>query len=352
MDFGLAEPITRDLAEAARNNLTGYVPLPLRKELRVATAEYQARKHGWEIDPKQVFALPDVLAGLIDVMSHWLRPGSKVIAITPCYMPFLLLPEVHHREIIEVPMVEDASGWRLDLDDLDAAFRAGGELLIFCNPQNPIGKVYTRAELEGICEVVARHGGTVFSDEIHAPLIYDGLQHIPYASLNETAARHTVTSFSASKAFNTAGLKCAQMVLTNPDQQAWAAARDLEHEPSALGTIANIAAYREGDPWLADVLAYLDGTRHAIADWTAELLPEARICVPDATFLAWLDLSAYELGDHLGIWFRSHASVAFQDGIECGQGGRGHVRLNFGTPRPIVRTILERMADAIATRGA
>ncbi|MDR0435463.1 MAG: aminotransferase class I/II-fold pyridoxal phosphate-dependent enzyme [Propionibacteriaceae bacterium] len=349
-DFGLAPAIETALCKASQQRLTGYVPVELRALVKQTAVEYQARRHDWHISATQVFTLPDVLAGLIDVMTHFMRPGTKVIVPTPNYMPFVALPEVHHRDIIQVPLRRDDTGFHLDLADLAAAFAAGGELLILCNPHNPIGKVYTRAELEGISQVVAANNGLVFSDEIHAPLIYDGARHIPYASISEVAAHHTVTAFSASKAFNTAGLKCAQMVLTNPQQQQWAIARDLEHEPGVLGVLANIAAYRDGDAWLADELAYLDGNRHLVLERITAGLPAARMLPPQATYLAWIDLTAYQLGDDLAQWFREHAQVAITNGGDCGEAGRGHIRLNFATPRPVLDEMLERIVRAVAAR--
>jgi cystathionine beta-lyase len=346
-DFGLAPPIEAVLRKASQQRLLGYVPIELRALVKQCAAEYQARRYGWQVAPTQVFTLPDVLAGIIDVMTHFMRPGSKVIVPTPNYMPFVALPEVHRREIIQVPMRRSETGFRLDLDDLDAAFHAGGELLIICNPHNPIGKMYTRDEMLGICEVVDANRGQVFADEIHAPLTYDGRRHIPYASIGDTAAQHTVTAFSASKAFNIAGLKCAQMVLGNPEQQQWAIARDLEHEPSVLGVLANIAAYQEGDAWLADELDYLDGNRHLVVNRIRAELPKARILLPEATYLSWIDLSAYDLGDAPVKWFLEHAQIAVTDGNDCGAAGRGHIRFNFATPRPVLSEMLDRIIRAV-----
>ncbi|MDR1355327.1 MAG: aminotransferase class I/II-fold pyridoxal phosphate-dependent enzyme [Propionibacteriaceae bacterium] len=346
-DFGTAPEIETALRQAATQRLLGYVPLQLRALVKQSAAEYQLRRYGWNISAAQVFTLPDVLAGITDVMTHFMQRNSKVIVPTPNYMPFLQLPEVHHREIIQLPMRRTDNGFHLDLADLNSAFQAGGELLVICNPHNPIGKVYTRRELESICEVVAANGGQVFSDEIHAPLIYPGATHIPYASINDTAAHHTITAFSASKAFNTAGLKCAQMVLSNPEQQQWAIIRDLEHEPSVLGVLANIAAYRESDAWLAEELEYLDGNRHLVLDLITTELPNAQMLLPQATYLAWVDLSAYQLGDRPADWLREHAAVALTDGSDCGDIGRGSIRLNFATPRPILATILKRIIDAV-----
>jgi len=353
MDCGLAPPVKAALEDAVRRELTGYVPRQLRDELCVATSEFVSQRYGWTIDPAQVFGIPDVVTALNDVLTFWSEPGGAVIVPTPAYMPFPHLPLNYGRRVIELPMRRTADGWTLDLNDLDAAFNDGGRLLILCNPHNPIGKVYGHRELLGICEVVEDHDGQVFADEIHAPLVFDApaRRHIPYASLNAVAAAHTVTAFSASKAFNVAGLKCAQMVLTNPVQLAWRQAHDLDQEPGVLGVAANIAAYRQGWDWLAEVLAYLDINRHLLVQLVAQVLPGVKMRQPEGTYLAWLDVSALDLGDSPAAFFRDWAGVALTEGSECGQAGRGCVRLNFATPTRVLRQMIDQMAGALTAAG-
>ncbi len=284
-------------------------------------------------------------------MTHWLPAGSGIIMPTPCYMPFVDLPGAFGHRLIELPMLADDTGWQMDLDALDAAFAAGARLLVLCNPHNPIGKAYSREELEQVCQVVERHGGLVFSDEIHAPITFPGVQHVPYASISDTAAQHTVTAMSASKAFNLAGLKCAQMILTNDAHQRFYTSQGhgLPYESSPFGMAANIAAFTQGDQWLGEVLEYLDGNRALLAELVAELLPQVRLTAPQATFLAWLDCRGLGLPDA-----RRHfldAGVALTDGADCGQAGRGGVRLNFALPRPILRQTIELMADSLKRAG-
>ena len=238
-------------------------------------------------------------------------------------------------------MAATETDWQFDLEGLDREFAAGARLLVLCNPHNPIGKVYTRPELEQICAVVERHGGMVFSDEIHAPLTYPGVRHVPYATINEVAAAHTVTAMSASKSFNLAGLKCAQMILTNDAlQDFWTGqGHGLPYESTPIGMATNIAAYREGGAWLAEVLDYLAGNRRLVTELVGELMPQVRMIEPDATFLALLDCRELGLDDPRQHFLR--AGVALTDGAECGYAGRGHVRLNFALPRPILRRAVE-----------
>jgi cysteine-S-conjugate beta-lyase len=268
-------------------------------------------------------------------------------------MPFLELPGLLGREILAVPATRVDGRPALDLDGIDAAFRAGGELLVLTNPHNPLGRVFTADELCAVCEVVDRHGGRVFADEIHAPLVYPGHEHVPYATVSPTAARHAVTGTSASKAWNLPGLACGQLILSNDaDRAAFACLPTAAtHGTSPLGVIAAAAAYTEGGLWLDGVLAHLDGNRRALAPLLAEHLPDARFDRPGGTYLAWLDLRALGLGDHPAEVLRVRTGVALVDGALCGTPGRGHARLNFATPRPVLELLVRRLADGVRPRS-
>jgi len=222
MDFGAAPAILDALAGLSADANFGYLPQFLADELAMACADFTKRRYGWDVDPALIHHVPDVLKALEIAITHFSRPGSPVILPTPAYMPFLSLPVFLGREIIQVRMRDDAGFFTLDLEAIEDAFRAGGHLLIFCNPYNPLGRVFTPQEMTQLTEVVDRHHGRVFADEIHGPLVYPGKRHIPYASTSDAAAAHALTATSASKAWNLPGLKCAQVILTNdPDRQRW-----------------------------------------------------------------------------------------------------------------------------------
>ena len=204
--------------------------------------------------------------------------------------------------------------------------------------------------------MVEANGGRVFADEIHAPLIYPGAAHVPYASLSGVTAAHAVTGTAASKGWNLPGLKCAQFLLSNDqDAAAWAErGSTFEHGASTPGVQAATAAYRAGGPWLGDVVAYLDGSRALLADLLAEHLPEVGYRPPEGTYLAWLDCRDRSgdrgTGASPAEFFLAKARVMLTDGAACGAAGRGHVRLNFATPRPILTEIVRRMAGATSGR--
>lgn len=349
MDFGTAPAVTAALHEAVDRQLFGYLPGTERRALSAACAAWQADQHGWSVDPDDVHPMPDVLQAL-EVAARWLsEPDRPIILPVPAYMPFLQLPALLDREILTVDLVPNGNRYVYDLDALDAAFAAGGQLLVLVNPHNPTGRVLSRDELVAISEVVDRHGGRVLADEIHGSIVHPGHQHVPYASVSEAAAGQAVTATSASKAFNLPGLKCAQLILSNDEDRArwerfgWY----VTEATSTLGVVASTAAYRDGGPWLAEVLAYLDGNRRLLAELLDEHLPEARCLPPEGTYLAWLDLRPLDPPEDLADRLLADAGVAVVDGIRCGEPGRGHIRLNLATPRPVLREVVTRIGDAL-----
>ncbi|MFO7249721.1 MAG: MalY/PatB family protein [Actinomycetes bacterium] len=350
MDFGTAPPITRALHDAVDEGAFGYLPPRLVGRLAEACAEWYRTRYGWDVPASRIRPLPDVIAAFSATIQYFTRPGSPIILPTPAYMPFLTVPLAYGRQIIQVPMRDTPEGPRYDLDALDRAFAAGGHLLVLCNPHNPIGRVLTRDEMLAISEVVQRHDGRVFADEIHAPLVYPGHRHVPYASLSEVTAAHTITATSASKAWNLPGLKCAQIIFSNEaDLEIWFRVSGYaEFGTANLGMIANAAAYTAGGPWLDEVIGYLDGNRKVLAELLAEHLPQVRYTPPEGTYLAWLDCRGLGLEVRPAQFFADQADVILTGGEECGEAGTGFARFNFAMPRPIMRLAVERMAKAVA----
>jgi cysteine-S-conjugate beta-lyase len=350
MDFGAAPPILDALAGLSATANFGYLPPPLADELAGACSEFQRRRYGWEVDPALVHHVPDVIKAFEIAITRFSRPGSPIILPTPAYMPFLTVPGLHGREIIQVRMRDDDDGFfTLDLDAIAGAFRAGGHLLVFCNPYNPLGRVFTADEMAQLTAVVERHGGRVFADEIHGPIVYPGTRHLPYASTSAAAAAHTLTATSASKAWNLPGLKCAQVILTNePDRQRWDEMGFFAaHGASNPGVVANIAAFRHGEAWLDEVLGYLDDGRRLLADLIGRHLPQVRYRPPNGTYLAWLDCTALDLPGSPGELVTDRAHVTVVDGPRFGAGGAGSFRLNFATPHPILAEMVEHIAAAL-----
>jgi cysteine-S-conjugate beta-lyase len=282
--------------------------------------------------------------GALEVLSD---PGPVVLP-TPAYHPQLGVAGLSGRETWELPVDPAAESAMPDLDRLDDLFARGARTLLLTQPHNPLGHVHTRDQLEAVRDVVVRHGARVISDEIHAPLVLPGAEHVPYLSLDGTAD-HAVAVLAASKAFNTPGLRCAQIVTADQATRDRLLAEPLARNDSwsPLGEIAAVAAYREGDAWLASLVERLDQQRSLLARLLAEHLPAARMRPLQSTFLAWLDLRAYGHADPAAVALargrvRVEAGDRYQHGLE------GHVRVNVATSPERLTEIVRRLALALA----
>jgi cystathionine beta-lyase len=345
MDYDLAPPVAAVLHDAVRRGDTGYpVAAP---GLGEAYAGFAARRWGWAVDPAQVTAVTDVGVGVVEMLRVLARPGDAVVISPPVYPPFFeWVPETGNR-ILEVPLTCDESGYRLDLAALEAAFATHPAAYVLCNPHNPVGRVHTADELAALVRLARLHQVTIISDEIHAPLALPGATFTPLLAV-PGAAEVAVAVVSASKAFNLAGLKCAAVV-TASRRMAQAVERVLfapDDRVGHFGVLASIAAFTDGDPWLASLLTTLDARRSQLADLLRTHLPAIRWTPPQATYLSWLDCSHLGPDDEPRDLFLDKARVALEPGTRFGAAGAGHVRLNFATSPEILTEAVTRMAAA------
>jgi cystathionine beta-lyase len=345
MDYAPCPAVIDAVTAAVRVGRMGYPSRAAMGRLRTATAGFVGRRYGWELDPRLVIGTGDVMAGVMLALTT-LCEDAPVVVPTPAYPPFLEAVPLTGRELVTVPLDPDATHAVLDLERIESALSAGARTVLLCNPHNPWGRSWTPAELAGLRDVVRRHGARVVSDEIHAPLVLTGARHTAYASLDGTAD-HVTTLVSASKAFNLAGLKCAQIVAGS-----LADARPLgglpvvaNHGVSPLGIEANIAAYDDGGPWLDTALAHLAGNRELFAELVAEQLPRARMRPLEATYLAWIDLRAYAVEEPAALALE-RGRVMVRDGKDFGPGGAGHVRVNLATSRERVAELARRLGES------
>lgn len=366
-DFDTCPAVADAVRDAVDREYFGYPELGAgSRALADALASFTEARHGWTIDPANVTVVPDVVKGVVVAVDNLTAPGSGIVIPLPAYPPFQKVPAATRRPATYVPMGTGDNGEAVfDLEALERAFTAtdnpnGVGSMILCNPFNPLGRAFTADELREVTDLAARHNVRVISDEIHAPLVYSG-HHVPTATVSDTAAQITVTVTATSKGWNTAGLKCAQMITTNPDDT-----RDLGRlsnlvtgEASTIGLAAATAAYTDGREWLAEEVAYLEDNWRHLSTRLPEVLPGIRLPQEEATFLAWLDVSEVDrLRDADGAVttpaqrLRTLARVGFNEGTDFGPTGAGHVRLNFGTSREILDAALDRIADADLRSGA
>jgi cystathionine beta-lyase len=342
MDFDVAPVVRRAIEEAVAREDFGYVEADL-SPLTGACAAFQLAQYGWQVSEARIFPVADVLVGLAAAFAMHVPAGRPIVVPTPAYPPFFEIIELAGREPIPVPLLDNT----LDIDAIDRAFVSGAGAILLCNPHNPTGRVFTTGELGALADVVDRHGARVVADEVHAPLVFPGSRHVPYASLSDLTAAHAITVTSASKAFNLAGLKCAQVIASNHDDATrWRTRGVFEVPgPTPIGIAASVAAYRDGGPWLHDLVAYLDGNRRRLAELLADRMPAVGCRIPEATFLAWLDCAALGHVDPAR-FFLERAGVAVSDGPPFGPGCDQQVRLNFATSRALLDRIVGAMAAA------
>jgi cystathionine beta-lyase len=343
-----APAITAALHRAVELGDTGYTPPE--PGVAAAYAGFAQRRFGWNVDPKRIRTTCDVMMGVVEILRAVTRPGDRVVVTPPVYPPFFECVPEAGAVVERVPLVDTGASWQLDLDGIEAALAGGARAILLCNPHNPTGTVHTRETLAALADAAARYDAVVISDEIHAPLTNVGAVFTPFLDASPVAARVGYAVVSASKAFNLAGLKCALMVTGDDETDAVVRALpdEVEWRTGLLGAIAAVAAFApESDAWLDAQLAALDANRRMLADLLDRHVPGSRYRIPDAGFLAWVDLSELGWGDNPAVKILRDAGVALHFGPFFGEEGRGHVRINFGCSPEVLREAVERVGGLV-----
>ncbi|MBA3073786.1 MAG: putative C-S lyase [Anaerolineae bacterium] len=351
MDFQSPAAVIEALQERVAHGVFGYPLHP--QELRELVAARMLERYQWKISPKDMIFIPGVVPGFNLTCQLLTKPGESLLIQPPVYPPILNAAEKAGVRNIRAELVRQPDGsYAVDFEALEAAIEADTRCLIFCNPHNPVGKVYTRPELERIAHICLKHKLTIISDEIHSDLVFTGSQHIPIASLSDEVAKNTVTLIAPSKTFNIAGLSCAVMICSNHEllKKIENASHGLLGDVNLLGLTAAIAAYRDGGEWLAQTMQVLEGNLDYLTNFIQKRLPQIKMHKPDATYLAWLDCSELALEEGPYKFFLKKAKVALNFGDDFGEGGQGFVRLNFGCSRELLSEALDRMEKAVRER--
>jgi cystathionine beta-lyase len=353
MDFRSPEPVIHALHERVEHGLFGYGLEP--PELREVIVERLQRLYGWQVSPEALVFLPGVVTGFNLACRAVTSPGEGVLVQTPIYYPILEAPDNAGLTLDEMELTRQPDGrYVIDFDLFERTITPQTRIFILCNPHNPVGRVFQRAELERMAEICLRHNVVICSDEIHCDLLFRGSRHLPIASLSPEIAERAITLMAPSKTYNIPGLKCSVAIVQDDDlREKLKAARAglVSRMVNVMGYVAALAAYRDGQAWLDEVLRYLESNRDFVFEYVNTRLPGVTVVKPEGTYLAWLDCRQANIPGHPHEFFLEKARVALNDGAAFGQGGEGFVRLNFGCPRSTLTEALDRMRDALADQG-
>jgi cysteine-S-conjugate beta-lyase len=345
MDFTTAEPIGDAVRDALAIGDTGY---PHVGELGEAYASFASGRFGWAPRADRVFAVPDVMTAIAEVLLAVTPHGSGVVITPPVYGPFFFRLSFISRPVIEVPLLPGPDGdYELDLEALDRTLAAPEvSAYLLCSPHNPIGRIWTRDELLTVAGLCQRHDVALLVDEIHAPLLMPGERFVPFGSLDHEMTERAYVFTSASKGWNTAGLKCGIALAGSGQTAAVLAERWEALLASHLGVLGSVAAFTRALNWLDAVIVQIDENRRLLAELLAAELPEVAYRPGAATFLAWLDCRKLGLGDDPAAVFLDRGKVALSPGPGFGRSGAGFARLNIGTSPELVTEAVRRMAAA------
>ena len=351
MDFPASQPVLDAIYAKADQRVFGYTTRP--DSYFEAFAQWQEKRHGWTADPALMSHCHGVVPALSTCVYEFTKPGGSVLVQTPVYAEFFDVIEAWDRTILKSPLREDPEkGYVIDFEDFEEKLKQHPGLFIFCNPHNPVGRVWTREEILRVTELCHRYGVRVVSDEIHGDLVWKGHTHVPTASVSDTAARITITCTAASKTFNLAGLQSATII--HPDletkskfEKFWSGL-DLRRN-NCFSVVAMEAAMREGEDWLDQLLVYLEDNIDYICNYIHSRIPQIKVRKPEATYLLWLDCRALGLSpEELGAFMVRKAGLALNAGEVYDPGLHGFMRLNAACPRFVLEKAMAQLETAVA----
>jgi cystathionine beta-lyase len=348
MDFPSPPAVTEALAARVKHGIFGY-PSP-HSYAYDAVAAWLDKRHNWKTNPAWMVSSPGVVTALTLAVQTFTKPGDKIIIQPPVYPPFFSSVQNQGRIVLENPLVYADGNYQINFDDLADKAREA-KMLVLCSPHNPVGRVWSQSELAKLLEICSANNLLIVSDEIHGDLVYSGHHHTPLASLETNSKCKIITLTAPSKTFNTAGLYTSIAII--PDNKLRSQFSQVVQQlginkSNVFGITALEAAYRHGEPWLNELLIYLEDNAQYLTEYIAANIPAIKVEKPQGTYLAWLDCRNLNLPhQELVQFFSRKAKIGLNDGITFGSQGTGFMRLNFGCPRSLLAEGLNRIAKAI-----
>ena len=349
MDFRAPAPVIDALKARAEHGIFGYTQV--KDDYFAVLQNWFRTRHDWTVERRELILTPGVVFAIATAIRAFTKKGDAVLIQQPVYYPFANMIRQNERVIVDNPLRLIEGRYEIDFADFEQKIiEHRVKLFILCSPHNPVGRVWTRAELEQIAAVCLRHNVIVIADEIHEEFVRPGFRHIPFASLSEDAAAITVTCTSPSKTFNLAGLQISNIFIQNTQLRRRfkeELGRTGYDEPNTLGLTGAKAAYEHGAEWLTQLLAYIEENHARTKSFLAAHLPKVQIIEPEGTYLLWLDFRAYGLSDEtLNEKIIREAHLWLDDGPIFGAGGSGFQRINIACPWATLETGLQNLAKA------
>ena len=350
MDFPAPGPVIRAVPERAGHGVFGYTRTPER--FYDAVTGWLKRRHGWEVFRNEISFSPGIVTALVMIVEAFSEPGDQILVQSPVYYPFFDVIRKSGRTVIDSPLFRGETGrYEIDFEDLEKKLaRPETTLMLLCSPHNPVGRVWTRAELTRMGELCCAHGVLVAADEIHCDFVYPGHAFIPFMSLGDDLGMNCLSLMAPSKTFNMAGLKSSLVMAKNPEiLNTYNAQLEAHHLDgmNCFGLAATVAAYEEGDEYVDQLIPYLEGNVTLVRNFLRERLPQIKLFDPEGTYLLWLDCRAVsEDPRELKDFFLKKARVALSPGAVFGPTGASFMRMNIGCPRSVITEALDRIEGA------
>ena len=347
MDFPIAKPIQDLLMQMVSHSDLGYLgAIP---ELGLAFQGFAKRHWNWEMNPNYLRLCTDVGVGMVEVLRVTTKPGDKVLINSPIYHNFYTWIKETKVEMIDVPFIHEGKDWNVDFANIEAQYANGVKVHAICHPHNPLGRIYTKDELVRLASLAKKYGVKIISDEIHAPLTFPGKVFTPFLAASEEAAEVGICVTSASKGFNTAGLKSAIIISQSEAMHELLGnmPNPVHFRSSILGGFAAVSAFNECDDWLAGALSTIESNAHYLKTLLNSQIPAAKYEIPECSYLAWVDVSALNLGEDPAAVFLEKGKVAFNSGKIYGPNTSQFIRINLATSEAVLAEAVNRMVKSL-----
>ncbi|MDD4876522.1 MAG: pyridoxal phosphate-dependent aminotransferase [Dehalococcoidales bacterium] len=357
MDFPIAQPITKALKKRADHEIYGYTRPS--KALIEAIINRMQKKYNWAIKPEWIVFTPGVIPAINAAIKAFSNHGDEVIIQGPVYPPFWSAITNNGCHIVNNQLKLNNGRYKINFTGLENIINPAisikpsssrVKMMILCNPHNPVGRVWTREDLVKIGEIITKNNLIMVSDEIHCEILFKGSKHIPFASITEEFAKHSIICMAPSKTFNLAGLGASSIIIPDKElRDSFNASRaGFIPQPNVFGLIAMEAAYLYGDEWLVQLLDYLQNNLEYLLNFFKQRIPNIKVIKPEGTYLVWLDCRELEVDPiALNIFMKENARVGLMDGYLFGPSGAGFQRLNIACPRAILEEALKRIEEAV-----